>query len=304
MVFVILSRKAREIILCVLLLTLPVIFLYSNVKDPSDINAFDRVILKISAPIQQASVAVFQRILAVWKDYIYLVNLREENKKLRRENKVLRANNRILSAWASRGRKLERLLRFKRESPAEMVAAKVIGRSVSPYFRVVRLRLDRGSDLVKPGMPVVVPEGVVGRVHRTFGSYSDVLLSVDPSSRIDVVDRRTGARGVLKGSGGQKEYTARIDYLLRQDEVNVGDAIITSGMGGRFPKDLPVGKVVKVLKKTYGLYQKVIVKPAVDFSKLTRVMVVVSPPPPPDPNAPKPGHRRKRPRRTGLKPYG
>ena len=65
MVFVILSRKARELILCVLLLTLPVVFLYSNIKDPSEINAFDRVILKISAPIQQASVSVFLRVFAV-----------------------------------------------------------------------------------------------------------------------------------------------------------------------------------------------------------------------------------------------
>jgi rod shape-determining protein MreC len=153
-------------------------------------------------------------------------------------------------------------------------------------------------------MPVVVPEGVVGRVHRAFGRFSDVLLSVDPSSRIDVIDQRTGARGILKGSGGQKEYTAKIEYLLRQDEVKVGDSIVTSGMGGRFPSDLPVGKVVKVLKKTYGLYQKVVVEPAVDFSKLTRVMVVVSPPPPPDPNAPKPGHRRPKHRRVGLRPYG
>lgn len=303
MVFVILSRKARELIFCVLLLTLPVVFLYSNIKDPSEINAFDRVILKISAPIQQVSVAAFRRFFAVWKDYVYLVKLRSENKKMRSENKILRANNRILSSWASRGRKLERLLRFKKDSPAEMLAAKVIGRSVSPYFRVVRIRIDRGKKAVKPGMPVVVPEGVVGRIHRVFGDYSDVLLSVDPSSRIDVVDGRTGSRGILKGGGGQKKYTARIDYLLRQDEVKVGDSIVTSGMGDRFPKDLPVGKIVKVLKKSYGLYQDVMVKPAVDFARLTRVLVVVSPPPPPDPKAPKKGHHRKRKARVGLRPY-
>ncbi len=304
MVFVILSRKARELVLCVLLLTLPVIFLYSNIKDPSELNAFDRVILKISAPIQQASVAVFQRVLVVWQDYLYLVKLRSENKKLRSENKILRANNRILSAWAERGRKLERMMDFKKESPAEMVAANVIGRSVSPYFRVVRIRIDRGAGEVEPGMPVVVPEGVVGRIHRVFGNYSDVLLSVDPSSRIDVVGSRTGARGILKGSDGQKEYTARIDYLLRQDEVQVGDPIVTSGMGDLFPRDLPVGTIVQVLKKSYGLYQEVVVKPAVDFSRISRVMVVISPPPPPDPQAPRKGHRRTEEARIGLRPYG
>ncbi len=300
----ILSRKAREIVLSVILLTLPVIFFYSNMKDPSKTNAFDRVILKISAPLQYGSVAVFRKVLAVWTNYLYLVDLQKENEKLRSENKVLRANNRILAAWAKRGRHLERLLKFREKSPAEMLAAKVIGRSISPYFRVIRLKLDRGRHAVRPGMPVVVPEGVVGRIHRVFGSYSDVMLSVDPSSRIDVVDQRTGARGILRGIGNSKRYLAKLEYLLKQDEVNEGDLLVTSGVGGSFPRDLPVGTVVKVDHKTLGLYQKVYVKPAVDFSKLSRVMVVVSPPPPPDPTAPGPGRRRKPQSRVGLRPYG
>ncbi len=300
----ILSRKAREIVLSVILLTLPVVFFYSNMKDPTKTNAFDRVILKISAPLQYTSVAVFRRVLAVWTNYLYLVDLQEENVHLRKENKVLRANNRILAAWAKRGRHLERLLKFRERSPAEMLAAKVIGRSISPYFRVIRLKLDRGKGQVRPGMPVVVPEGVVGRIHRVFGGYSDVMLSVDPSSRIDVVDQRTGARGILRGLGNSKHYLAKLEYLLKQDEVRKGDLLVTSGVGDRFPRDLPVGTVVKVEKKTLGLYQKVYVAPAVDFSKLSRVMVVVSPPPPRDPTAPGPGRKRKRQPRVGLRPYG
>ncbi len=300
----ILSRRAREIVLSVFLLTLPVVFFYSNMKDPSELNAFDRAILKISAPIQQVSVAVFSRVLAVWTNYLYLVHVQKENEMLRRENRVLRANNRILAAWAKRGRRLERLLRFKEESPAEMKAARVIGRSISPYFRVIRLRIDRGKGEVRPGMPVVVPEGVVGRIHRVYGRYADVMLSVDSSSRIDVVDRRTGARGILRGLGNMRRYAAKMEFVLKQDEVREGDLLVTSGMGGRFPRDLPVGIVAKVVKKSFGLYQEVLVKPSVDFAKLFQVMVVVSPPPPPDPWAPRPGHKTRRFARVGLRPYG
>jgi rod shape-determining protein MreC len=93
-----------------------------------------------------------------------------------------------------------------------------------------------------------------------------------------VVVPRTGGRGVLRGIVGSNRYRTRIDYLLRKDEIAENDVVVTSGLGG-FPRNLPVGKVVKVQKQGYGLYQDAEVEPAVEFGKLAEVLVVLAPPP-------------------------
>jgi rod shape-determining protein MreC len=104
-----------------------------------------------------------------------------------------------------------------------------------------------------------------------------VLLAVDPKSSIDVVVPRTSGRGILKGIAGDTRYRMRIDYLLRADEVKEGDEVVTSGLGG-WPRGLPVGRVAKVTRLDYGLYQEAEVAPVVEFGKLSDVLVVVEPP--------------------------
>ena len=110
-------------------------------------------------------------------------------------------------------------------------------------------------------MAVVAPAGVVGRVQRVFGRYCDVLLAADPKSSIDVVVARTGGRGVLKGIAGGDRYRTRIEYLERKDEAAEGDLVVTCGLGGFFPRDLPVGRIVKVDRRGFGLYQEAEVQP-------------------------------------------
>jgi rod shape-determining protein MreC len=120
---------------------------------------------------------------------------------------------------------------------------------------------------------------------RLVGPIADVQLATDPRSSIDVVLPRTGSRGVLKGVASDTSYLCRIEYLVQKDDVQVGDVVLTSGLGGLFPRDIPVGKVVRLRKPDSSLYQEVEVEPLVDFGKLREVLVVLSPPPPPDPDA-------------------
>ena len=108
------------------------------------------------------------------------------------------------------------------------MSAQVIGKEVSPFFRVVRVRLDRGDrDRIKPGMPVLTADGLVGQVRRTWGRYSDVLLTADKTSAIDVIVQRTGARGMLKGTGDEEHYVCRLEHLPRDADVKHGDLIVT-----------------------------------------------------------------------------
>ena len=168
---------------------------------------------------------------------------------------------------------------------------------MSPQFRVLRLRIDRGDKDVQPGMPVITGTGPVGRINKVFGDYADVTLISDPASSIDVIVPRTGGRGILTGLGRGNSYACKISYLERQNsvtssastKVQVGDEVVTSGLGASFPPGLVVGKISAVGKDD-GMFQNVEVEPIVDVSRVRAVEVLLAPPPPPDPDA---GTKRK-----------
>jgi rod shape-determining protein MreC len=273
-----LPRRARELVIVAVLLALPVLLLRASLRDPSKLSVVDRGLLRAAAPLQNGLASVFGGIANTWRRYVALWHVSDENVKLRDDNARLRAEVERLQHEAAHVAELEDLIKLRKEVKAETVSARIIGAETSSFFRIVRVRLDRGDLEIKPGMPVLAAAGVVGRVERVFGPYSDVVLASDPKSAIDVVVPRTGGRGVLKGMpGAPGRYRARIDYLLRQDEVAENDTVVTSGIGG-FPRNLPVGKVVKVAKRDFGLYQEAEVEPAVEFGKLREVLIVVAPP--------------------------
>jgi len=270
-----LTRRARELVIVATLLAVPVLFLRANLVATDHLNVVDRAILRVSAPLQAGLTALVGGIGHVWSRYIALVHVKEDNARLSDDNAQLRAELAALKRGAEHAGELERLLGLRARLQFDTIAARIIAVETSSFFRVVRIKLDRGADEVKPGMAVLAPAGVVGRVQRVFGPWCDVLLAADPKSSIDVVVARTNGRGVLKGIAGSDRYRTRIEYLERKDEAAAGDLVVTSGLGGFFPRDLPVGRIVRVDKRGFGLYQDAEVQPVVDFGKLRDVLVVV-----------------------------
>ncbi|RMH36271.1 MAG: rod shape-determining protein MreC [Deltaproteobacteria bacterium] len=295
-----LRRRLLDYGLVVLLLAVPAAMLTAHWKDPADINAFDRAVLRVSSPLQAAVSWVVEGVGGWWNRYVWLVDVEEENEDLRAANAELRRQLAEARRRAAHVDALEQLAGLRRTTAAETIGARVISSGVNPHFRVIRIRLDRGDGEVAPGMPVIAPAGLVGRVQRVYGRYSDVLLATDPESAIDVVVERTGGRGVLRGVGRPDAYTCEIEYLERGQEVAEGDEVVTSGLGGALPAGIRVGRISKVVTKSYSLYQEVEVEPAVDFGRLRHVLVVLAPPPPPDPRA---GQRRRSRPAYSLGPY-
>jgi len=269
-------RRYRDFFICVILLGLPFLFLHSNLKDPSRLNSFDRVVLKLSTPIQYVSAMVARTVSDMWGSYIYLVDVRAENEILKMENQRLRKLNQAANQLQLENVQLRSMLEFKETSKHRLLAAQVIGKDTSPYFKVLRITIDRGTAKVKPGMAVVTNEGLVGQVEATWDTYSDVLLAVDPKSSIDVIIERNKSRGLLKGTGDSSRYECKIEYLLKTDEVQIGDKVVTSGMDRQFPEGVEVGKVSKIKKREFGLFQEVWVQPTVDFSRVKDVFVMVA----------------------------
>lgn len=229
-----------------------------------------------TATVENASSYALGGLGTVWDDYLDLVAVRRENERIRAElDRVRDQQTRLLGVMQENAR-LRAMVGFAEAHPQlDLVAAKVIAKDLSPFFRVVSIRLQVRDARVAPGMPVVSSAGVVGHISEVAAGFAEVTLAVDPRSSIDVLVQHNRARGVLQGLGHSDDYRARIAYLLRRDQARVGDVVVTSGMGGRFPAELVVGRVAEVNEQTYGLFQEVEVEPAVDFSRLEEVFVIV-----------------------------
>jgi rod shape-determining protein MreC len=271
-------KRYRDAAIVLLLLAVPFFFLKASMKQPSSLNALDRVILRISAPIQYAAAIVARGISSVVSDYVYLVDVKADNQRLAYDNARLRENVRHLEQQQIDNLELRRLLQLRETLPGDTISAQVVGKNFTEFFRVTRVVLDRGSRDVRPHMPVISPDGVVGTVIDVEGDSVGVQLSVDAAFGIDVEDRRTRARGFVRGTGDPARYACKVEMVSSEDEVEVGDLLVTSGKGKWFPRGLPVAKVTKVVKRELGRDQDVEAAPTVNFSRLDDVLILVTPP--------------------------
>ena len=281
------KRKLVDYAATGLLVLIPLLVLRANVHG-GEPSGLDRAVLRITAPLQAGVSWIVEGVGGLWGRYVAVVDVEQENRELRAENERLRRELAQMSRRAFDVQALEDLAVVKRHTPADTLGARVIGAPMSPQFRVLRLRIDRGEQDVQPGMPVITGTGPVGRINKVFGDYADVTLISDPSSKVEVVIPRTGGRGILAGMGRADSYACSIEWLERsakpESRVQVGDEIVTSGLGASFPPGLVVGKVSSIAKDD-GMFQKVEVTPAVDVSRVRAVEVLLAPPPPPDPDA-------------------
>jgi rod shape-determining protein MreC len=278
-------KRYRDAGIVVLLLAVPFFFLRANMKarsrdnkDPPTLNAVDRVVLRVSAPIEFAASSLARGISNVWESYVYLVDVKADNDRLSYENARLREQVHRLEQKETENRELKRLLQLKQSTAGELVSAQVVGRDATPFFRIDKLVLDRGSQKVKENMPVISPDGVVGKVLHVEGDSVHVQLAVDARFGVDVEDERTHARGFVRGSGDEARYYCKVENVDSRDEVEIGDLLVTSGKGKWFPKGIPVARVTKVLKREPGRDQEIEATPTVSFSRLDAVSILVTTP--------------------------
>jgi rod shape-determining protein MreC len=206
------------------------------------------------------------------EDFATWRGLAAQNEELRDQLQELEAErNRLLEAQATNNR-LRELLELRSQLSSQSIAATVIASSASTWFR--SLILNKGSsDGVRKGMAVVSPTGVVGQVVAVTSGSAKVLLVTDPSSGVDVIVQRTRSRGIVSGSLDDGPV---MKYVQRSEDIQEGDRLVTSGLGGVFPKGLFVGTVDEVRKRSFGMFQYVGVSLAADLSRMEEVLVVSS----------------------------
>lgn len=229
------------------------------------------MLVELTAPIQAVVRGGVARVEKVWLGYLYLVNLREENRHLREKVEALEREKQRHAELISASTRLAELLDLKKTLDDPVAAAQVIGVDPTGWFKAVIV--NKGTlDGIRVDMPVLSARGVVGRVVSVSQHYSKVLLIIDQNSAVDILVQRSRDRGMVKGMFSD---VCRVDYLVSTSDVVVGDVVITSGLGGVYPKGLPVGQVTSVDETPGELFKEVLVKPAVDFSRLEEVLILL-----------------------------
>ncbi|MES1184400.1 MAG: rod shape-determining protein MreC [Myxococcales bacterium] len=269
-------KRIRDTAIVVLLLSVPFFFLRASIRNPQDMNPVVSALSRVGAPLEYMASAVARFVSSGVSQYVYLVDVKQDNNRLAYENARLTARVRELEQAQADNRRLRRLLGLRDTIPHEMVSAVVVGKDTTEFFRVAHVTLDSPHASIHPDMPVISLDGAVGTVQRVAGEKIDVQLTVDSGFGVDVVVERTGARGFVRGEGDRSRYLVRVEWAERRDEVDVGDVLVTSGVGCRFPKGIPVARVKSVEKKNFGVYQSLVAEPTVDFSRLEEVLIILT----------------------------
>lgn len=264
-------ESLKNLWLWVVLAGIAILILASSSDVPSSWNPVEQAIIEITAPVQKVMTEATAAVTRLWEGYFFFVGLREENLRLREQvEKLSMDNNRykeILSAYE----RLTHLLEFRESLPGKVVASRVIGRDPTGWFESIIIDKGRSAG-IRLNMPVVHSFGVVGRVVSVSWNYSKVLLIIDQNSSVDCLIQSTRERGMFKGVSADR---CRLDYVTRSTTAQPGDKVVTSGLGGVFPKGLPLGEIVSIAEMPGGLFKEIQVQPAVDFSKLEEVLVVM-----------------------------
>ncbi len=268
-----LLKRYRELILVAVLLFVPLGVFFAHAKRPSERSRIDRAIVWVAAPIEKTIGWVVSGALDGWSGYVALRGSHQRAAELSRRVRTLELERQQLLNERAELERLRELLAFQEASPERRyLGARVIGVRLGTAGLQL-LTIDRGSeDGVARAMPVVVAEGVVGRIHAVQGHAADVLVLTDRNSSIGVRVDRTRARANVRGLG--KPDAAELAFALRTEDMIEGDALVTSGTDGVFPRGLPVGKVTQLKRSGRGLFQDARVVPAVDVTRLEEVLVV------------------------------
>jgi len=233
------------------------------------------LLIRASVPLQDGATSVATWFGEVSQTVGDLRDLRQRNEELEAENAGLLLELVRLREVEAEAVLMRDLLNFAQAHPSfdlqgAHVVGRVIGRDPSNLQRYITLAAGR-EEGIERNMPVVTDRGLVGRISEVGDGWSRVLLIIDTSSLVNALTQSTRASGLVQGQADSSLAMLRIP---QGDIVSVGDTVSTSGLGGTFPRQIPIGQIVEVSRKDYELYQSAVVQPTVDFEHLEAVLVI------------------------------
>lgn len=263
--------RHKSVVLLAGVILLQVLLLAVQIKRDSQGRLIRTWTVGAVSPFERAGSYGFGWFRDVWRNYFALRSAKKDREDLRRENEALKLRIAQLEGKAAETDRLAALLHFRQsQSDVPMVAARVIGGSAGTASLTVEI--DRGEkDGIRKDMGVITPDGVVGKVSEAYGNTSTVLLLTDTKSGVGAMLADTRIQSPVGGLG---EPLITMKYVPNDDDVSVGERVITSGMDRIFPRDLPVGTITEV--KAGVDFKKIRIKPAANLEKLEEVLVLLT----------------------------
>jgi len=263
--------RQRSGLLFGLLSVAHIILVSTQVGPARGVSLAETVVFGAFAEVQRGATAAIGSVKGAWGDYLALRAVRTENKVLHSEIGRLQVTLQQEQALAAQARTLQNLLKLQQSTPLQTMAAVLIGGGASPDFLTVSI--DKGTrDGLRQDLAVMAPPGVVGRIILPGIRASKVQLLIDRNAAAGVLIERSRAQGIVVGSGSDRLY---MDFVAGGADLLVGDRVVTSGIDGIYPKGLVVGQIESFGREA-GAYQDVVVRPAVVFSTLEAVLVVLT----------------------------
>ena len=262
--------RLRRYTLLAIVLAMCLLLLTVQTRGGGTGRAADAVALLVT-PIQSFLVEIHRGALNVWFTYVDWKSVRRENAALRAEAERLRLQALQVEDTRQENVRLRRLLELHEKLPLSTLAGEVVGREAGGWVQSLTVNRGRGSGITRQ-VPVIVPEGLVGRVIQVRTGASVVQLLNDPASSVGAVVQRTRTPGLVEGETGG---VVRLKFMARDGaKLAPGDLVVTSGMGSLFPKGLPIGRVVEIQDKGSALFHYAVLAPAVDFARVEEVLLL------------------------------
>ena len=263
--------KGTFVIITAVLLLVLTFLLFTNIP------VFNRGYVRVKSnmadgmgPVLQALRFPMRGVHAVVGGYVDIIGVKRTNRELVKTLGRLELENQKIPELEKENERLRKLLHLAEQQPARLIAARIVGEDVMNWFKCVLI--DKGREAgIKERMPVITAAGLVGQVIEVNKWHAKVMVVNDTNSAVDVYISGKNTRGIAEGAG---HTTLKLKYVLKNDDIEPGDKLITSGKDAIFPRGYPVGIVISVDKNKPGLFSDVDIMPFNNFRKLDEVMIV------------------------------
>lgn len=264
------SKAKKNLIIFSSIILLSFVLMTINIRYSGPLFV-EKTVGWVVAPAQRMFTNTRNAVSAVFNHYFFLVNVAKENEHLRRDIDALKKQNTDLAEQILWQDRVGSLIQYKDQSDYKSILASVIGRDATQWSKVIFI--NKGTNHgVAENMAVVTDAGIIGHITQALPTSSKVLMLNDSRSAVASLFQETRVSGIVSGTG---QDFCDMKYVPVSAKVEIGDKILSSGLGGIFPKGLLVGTVTNIKKKKQGLFQEITITPKADLARLEEVLVLL-----------------------------